>query len=151
MNAPIATVRATCGHLPELWVSSSAATPHHGCDRHRDTSAGSAGQERRAPARAVVRLHGHRGPAAGRPAHIDRVVEAGADGRGRECLIDGACGDGLSVAQQQGVAGAGGQILQVVGHQNRCERGYFGAQQVDAGEQLLAGGQVEAGGRFVEQ
>ncbi|GDY57365.1 hypothetical protein SVIO_079880 [Streptomyces violaceusniger] len=49
------------------------------------------------------------------------------------------------------MGGAGGQLLQVVGDQDGGQFGVVPAQGVQALQQLLTGGQIQTGGRFVEQ
>ena len=53
--------------------------------------------------------------------------------------------------QQQGVRGAGGQFLQVMGHQDGGQAGLTRAQLVDADQELLAAGHVQAGRGLVQQ
>ena len=79
------------------------------------------------------------------------MVEAGADGVGGEGVVDVAACHREAVTQEQGMAGAGGQILEVMGHQNAGEIDDFAAQLIDAPEQLFPGGEIESGCRLVEQ
>ena len=97
----------------------------------------------------AVRPGAHR-PAAVDAVHMQRVIEARAEGGGRQGVADGARRDDLSRPQR--VRGGQRQFLQVVGDQNGTQRRLFardcceGIQQFFAGAMStpVAGGQPSA-------
>src|SRR5699024_10769636 len=93
---------------------------------------------------------------AGRPAPVgvsdlDRMVEGGGDLLRGEHLVDGSRGGQPTVGDERGMRGRLGNLLEMVGSQQRRQLRRARRQGVDGLEQLLAVGDVEAGGRFVEE
>ncbi|MEO3828349.1 hypothetical protein [Actinomadura sp. B10D3] len=79
------------------------------------------------------------------------MIEARADQLGREDLRRRSRGEHLPLAQQQRVAGAGRELLQVMRDEHGRQAGTVGAQLVEAREQPLTGGDVQARGGLVEE
>ncbi|MEK9521507.1 FCD domain-containing protein [Streptomyces venezuelae] len=85
------------------------------------------------------------------PLQAEREPEAGPRVRAGEHVADRPLGQDPSLPEAPWRGGAGGQLLQVVGHRDRGQGGMCGAEGVERVEQLLTAGQVETGGRFDEE
>lgn len=91
------------------------------------------------------------GPAAGVVGDGDGEAEGGGDGGGSEGGDGGAGGDDGAVAEEEGVAGGGGEFFQVVRDEDGGEVGVGGGEGGEGGEEGFAGGEVETGSGFVEE
>ena len=79
------------------------------------------------------------------------MVEGGRDLLGGEHLGDGTGGGQSPVGDERGVSGRLGNLLEMMGDQQRRQLRRAQRQGVDGLEQLLACGHVESGGRLVEE